>query len=87
MSGFVYVLVRKPAYLKRIKKRVADKGKGKAKAFETDTMDTLNELTADSESFSDVEKGGMEMAVLKQLRFQEVPEVKIFESAVRTGTL
>ena len=80
--------MRKPERLKHTgKNKCRVMGKGKKKASEDDLMDLSNDTAAESESFSDAEKGGVEMAVSKHLRFQDVAHVKIFDVAVRTGAL
>lgn len=89
ISNVVYELARKSHYgpaLRRLAKASAadSKGKGKAKA---DERSSSRELSADSEDFSEIESGGLEMACIKHLKFTDVPGVKIFQLDIRTGKL
>ena len=78
MSGLVFELARRPKPWKA-KKTVKDtKGKGKAMG---------EEMSADSDDFSEIEGGSLEMACVKRLEFAEVPTVKIFRKEIRTGKL
>ena len=78
MSGLVFELARRPKSWKA-KKPIADlKGKGKARS---------EAISADSDDFSEIEGGGLEMACVKHLKFAEVPTVKIFRKEIRSGKL
>ena len=83
MSGLVFELARKPKPWKP-KKAVDVKGKGKAKITDHETP---VETPTDSDDFSEIEGGGLEMACVKHLKYWDVPSVKMLHKQVRTGKL
>ena len=82
MTNMVFEIARKPATPNMIRKSL---GKSKGKAKEVDGI--MAQLDAESDNFSDIESGGLEMAVVKHLKFCEVEDVKIFDKRIRTGKL
>ena len=88
MSGMVCQLARRPSSAIRSKAAAKRKGKGKEKApLNAPMTDPVDPFTTDSENFSEIESGGLEMAVVKQLKFSDVEGVKIFEKEIRSGKL
>lgn len=83
MAGMVFELARRPP--SRITSRSAD-GKGKGKATINETNLSADPLT-DSDDFSEIESGGLEIACVKHLKFAEVPGVTIFHRSIRTGKI
>ncbi|MCJ1398006.1 hypothetical protein MMC11_001203 [Xylographa trunciseda] len=85
MTGLVFELGRRPGSVVKKKVVVIDvKGKGKAKA--SDPI-PVAETSTDSEDFSEIEGGGLEMACVKHLKFPDVPDIVIFQKEIRTGKL
>ncbi|MCJ1390268.1 hypothetical protein MMC18_003126 [Xylographa bjoerkii] len=84
MTGLVFELGKRPESVLKKKVVVDLKGKGKAKA--SDSI-TLPEPSTDSEDFSEIEGGGLEMACVKHLKFPDVPDIVIYQKEIRTGKL
>ena len=94
MSGMVCQLARRPRSFKAPVVQVDIKGKGKEKATAVGTpqeqhTSKWNPILAPSsdadENFDEIESGGLEMAVVKHLKFGDVYDVKIFNKHIRTG--
>ncbi|MCJ1477454.1 hypothetical protein MMC13_006125 [Lambiella insularis] len=83
MAGVVFELARRPH--SRPTNKAADvKGKSKAMVGEANP---IVDPSTDSDDFSEIESGGLEIACVKHLKFAEVPSIKIFHKNIRTGKL
>ena len=78
MSGIVFELARRPKAGKSKKPKADPKGKGKAR---------IEEVSAESDEFSEIEGGGLEMLCVKHWKFAEVSTVTMFRKEIRTGKL
>lgn len=90
MAGTVCQLARRPRSFKTPAVKVDIKGKGKQKVPVVSPPEPSSKmnpaLASDAdENFDEIESGGLEMAVVKHLKFGDVTDVKIFQKHIRMG--